>query len=287
MHQMSQIIVNLSGLYKFEFSHVPDAPLLPLSYHWSDSGAQLKVARHVGALKKAIAKLRRYYEVELQSLSMPGVSQRNLNVLYPYPSEFTSLRDPSASTHHLSYKRKMGGKLLFEATLANGDPICVKFVRRYSREAHEECMNLQCAPVLHGFKTLPGDWFMVVMDYLDDGHYHLPDRSDLSDELYEAMKSSLLKLHEAGFIHGNIRSLHTMVKNDDPSKFVLFGFDWAGQIGEVRYPPNAIEMAEDLQCPGDEYVIDLQPILAEHDIRMLDTMFLRKQKEAENHGEAE
>ncbi|KAH9967254.1 hypothetical protein BC827DRAFT_577783 [Russula dissimulans] len=24
MHQMSQIIVNLSGLYKFEFSHVPD-----------------------------------------------------------------------------------------------------------------------------------------------------------------------------------------------------------------------------------------------------------------------
>jgi len=258
--------------------------MVPLAYHRTASGLQLNAARHVGAMRNAIAKLRRYYEVELPSLSRPGVSRRNVNVLYPYPSEFTSLGHPSESTHHITYKRRMGGNLVFEATLANGDLIFVKFVQTYSRETHEECMKLQCAPVLHGFKRLPGHWFMVVMDYLDDGRYHLPNDSDLSDELYGAMKSSLVKLHEAGFVHGKICALNTMVENDDPSKFVLLGFDWAGKIGEVRYPPYACMVAEELQlqCPDDDYVVDGEPILAEHDMKMLDVMFPTKRKKAEN-----
>jgi len=243
---------------------------LPFLYHHTDIELQLTVARHVGALKNAIAKLRRYYEVDLPSLKKIGINQQSPNVLYPYPSEFISLRDPSKSTRRFTYKSRFEGKLVFKAVLANGSLVCVKFTRRYSIAAHEECVKLQCAPVLHDFKLLPGGWFMIVMDYLDYDHYHVPEDSDLSDELYEVMKNSLDKLHKAGFVHGDIRIINTMVKNSEPSRFMLLDFDWSGIIGEVRYPPN-VNTAQELQRPDG--AIDGKLVLAKHDRKMLKVMF--------------
>jgi len=251
---------------------------LPLFYHHTDTKLQLTVARHFGALRRAIARLRRYYEVDLPSLSNPGVGQRDINVLFPYPSEFTFLGDSSKLPQRFTYHSKITGKLVFQATLADCRPVCVKFVRRYSREAHEECVRLQCAPVLHGFKRCPGGWFMVVMDYLDRDLYHSFDDSDQSYELYRLMKNALEKLHQAGFVHGDIRTVNTMVKNDDPSKFMLLDFDWSGKIGEVKYPP-LVNTASELRRPVDAF--DGQPVLAQHDLNMLDVMFPNQRYEPE------
>jgi len=111
---------------------------------------------------------------------------------------------------------------------------------------------------------------MIVMDYLDYDHYHVPEDSDLSDELYEVMKNSLDKLHKAGFVHGDIRIINTMVKNSEPSRFMLLDFDWSGIIGEVRYPPN-VNTAQELQRPDG--AIDGKLVLAKHDRKMLKVMF--------------
>jgi hypothetical protein len=225
---------------------------------------QLTAACHLGALKKAIASLQTYYE-DLSKLG--DTAKQNLD--YPYQLHFKSLSDSSA--HQFNYKSKIEGKLVFEAKLENGDSACVKFVRRYSRDAHEECTRLGCAPTLRGFQCLPGGWFrvMVIMDFLDGKHYCPLDNSYLSEVLYKEMKT-LVRLHQAGFIHGDMRTVNTMVRKDESSKFILVDFDWAGKIEEAWYPPN-VNTSPGLRRPHG--AIDGELILAEHDLEMLKVMF--------------
>lgn len=42
--------------------------------------------------------------------------------------------------------------------------ICVKFVRRYSREVHEKCAKMGVAPKLRGLEDIGAGWKMVIMD---------------------------------------------------------------------------------------------------------------------------
>src|SRR6266851_1417803 len=242
---------------------------LPLFYHRNDTRLQLMVARHIGAFKNAIKSLREYYEKLLKPSNM-GVNERAICYPHPYPTQFESLHDGPESILHYTYKEKFTDKLVFEATLADGDPICVKFVQRYSREVHEECIKLGCAPTLRGFEQLDGGWIMVVMDYLDGDHYRSFDDSHVSEELYASMHGVLEKLHQASLVHGDIRDVNTMVKNDDPSKFMLLDFDWAGRIDYARYPPNVNRSAE-LNRP--EGAVDGELVRAEHDMAMLAVMF--------------
>ena len=52
----------------------------------------------------------------------------------------------------------------------NTNRICVKFVRRYSREAHEKCAKMGVAPKLRGLDDIGAGWKMVIMD-TRDGEY--------------------------------------------------------------------------------------------------------------------
>ena len=61
----------------------------------------------------------------------------------------------------------MPDKLIFFGK-SDGIKVCVKFVTRYSKEAHIQCASMGIAPILRGFEALPGGWFMVVMDRIDD-----------------------------------------------------------------------------------------------------------------------
>jgi hypothetical protein len=51
---------------------------------------------------------------------------------------------------------------------------------------------------------------------------------------------------------------------------MLFDFDWAGEIGNVRYPIN-VNRGPQLERPDGAY--DGALIMAEHDIEMLNLMF--------------
>ncbi|KAI6044470.1 hypothetical protein EDC04DRAFT_2561304, partial [Pisolithus marmoratus] len=45
--------------------------------------------------------------------------------------------------------------------------ICIKFVKRYSANAHWFCASKGHAPELLMIKKLPGGWYMVIMEALD------------------------------------------------------------------------------------------------------------------------
>lgn len=60
-----------------------------------------------------------------------------------------------------------------------------------------------------------------------------------------------------------------MVKKDGSPGIMLIDFDWAGVVGEVRYPMNVNDV--DIRRPYGAY--DDELITAEHDDIMIDYMF--------------
>jgi hypothetical protein len=169
-------------------------------------------------------------------------------------------------------------KLLFLARTSQRRMVLIKFTQSYSAEAHQYCSDKGIAPTLHAVERLPGNWFMVVMDYLDDSLYNplwipssLTDRSVLYLRLRRAMKI----LHEGGFVHGDFRIINMMVPNNvNPSKFdkdpgvMLLDFDWAGESGKVCYPPHV-----NTQIWRPQGVEDAALIEQAHDRAMLDHIF--------------
>ena len=47
-------------------------------------------------------------------------------------------------------------------------------------------------------------------------------------------------MHQQGFVHGDILNVNVMITNGLTLAVMLLvvDFDWAGRIGEVRYPMN-------------------------------------------------
>ena len=223
---------------------------------------RMQTARYLGATKKAILALKEYYKFELSAL-LPAQWP---NPVFPHPTTYRSLDDASIHTfEYLSQLRK--DKLLFCG--AEGiDKVCIKFVRQYSKEAHLKCASLGFAPALRGFELIPGGWYLVVMDFIDD-EYHDLKRSPAIASYETEVQEKVTSLHEAGFVHGDIRSVNIMVKKDDSPGIMLIDFDWAGVMGEVRYPMNVNDV--DIRRPYGAY--DDELITAEHDNIMINYMF--------------
>lgn len=87
---------------------------------------------------------------------------------------------------------------------------------------------------------------MVVMDLLGDDYDLLSDVGDRAP-FCKKLKTETVELHQRGFVHGDIRPTNIMVKKSGESGIMLLDFDWAGAIGEARYPMN-VNM-QDIQRP--------------------------------------
>jgi serine/threonine protein kinase len=173
-----------------------------------------------------------------------------------------------ATTHVFEYVSQLDkDKLVFLATVG-GNKICVKFIRQYSKEAHLKCSSLGFAPALRGHDPLPGGWYMVVMDFIDYEFHELAD-SPVKASYEDEVREKVARLHQAGFVHGDIRTTNIMVKKSGSPGFLLVDFDWAGVIGEVRYPMNVNDV--DIKRPYNAH--DGELILAQHDMEMIDFMF--------------
>jgi len=61
-------------------------------------------------------------------------------------------------------------KLLFSGKTTDDKMLCIKFVRRYSREVHERCASAGYALALYGFENLPGRWHMIIMEMITEGY---------------------------------------------------------------------------------------------------------------------
>jgi Lipopolysaccharide kinase (Kdo/WaaP) family len=250
------------------FTDRPNVELLvpPLSFfaHSTNSEMQDIIPRYIGAFLKLIDTLWEYYEAIHAS---PPLSDTTF--LFPYPREFTSLV-PEGSHQNLSFRylRKLHpDKLVFHAMQEN-DHICVKFVRRYSVDAHAKCATISAAPALRGYEKLPGGWFMVVMDFLDEESYEHVSTSH--DSRFPAIQAAIEQFHQAGFVHGDLRGANILVrKGDGPLPIAILDFDWSGKPGEIFYPFRINRQT--VQRPNGVY--GGKPILVEHDIEMLRRLF--------------
>jgi hypothetical protein len=220
--------------------------------------------RHLAALRKAVRSLRDYYENTLSTINDP-LNPSPPQAPYPYVTSFLSLKD--STKEKFSYLSQLNSdKLVFFGELETGKRICVKFTQQYSATAHTFCASRGFAPTLHGFESLPGSWYMAVMDAIDDEYEELcePLRTP---EVLRGIREKITQLHQAHHVHGDIRDANIMVRKDGKPGFMLVDFDWAGEIGKVRYPMN-VNTSEKLWRP--EGARDGELITADHDMQMLE-----------------
>ncbi|KAG1849202.1 hypothetical protein F4604DRAFT_95669 [Suillus subluteus] len=248
---------------------------LPLFYHHTDTKMRAMVARHVGALRKAVQSLSECYKNMLSnttSLSpdphLKFLDSEFPDPRFPYPYSYTCIE--TSSTCHFTYCRRMDTtKPLFSVKTTDDKTLCVKFVRHYCKEAHQRCASGGFAPVLHGFEKLPGGWYMILMEMLTEDYCFLWELPAPYPH-HDAIATGLRSLHQEGYVHGDIRNVNIMVKRDRSPGFKLIDFDWSGIIGQVRYPMNVFRGKHLWRPDGAE---DGRLILAEHDIQMLHAMF--------------
>ncbi|KAG1731694.1 hypothetical protein EDB19DRAFT_2007418 [Suillus lakei] len=243
---------------------------LPLFYHNTDTNMRVMVARHIGALKKALQSLLKCYE---NMSSNTTSSSRFLDSefpdpAFPYPYSFTCIE--TSSKCHFTYGHQLDPtKLLFSVKTTDNKPLCIKFTRQYSKEVHQLCASNGFAPALHGFELLPGGWYMIVMEMITEDYCCLGDLSAPYPH-HAALAERLESLHQQGYVHGDIRDTNIMVKRTCDPGFKLIDFDWSGEIGRVRYPMN-VYRGDRLWRPDGAK--DGELIMAEHDIEMLHAMF--------------
>jgi len=109
---------------------------------------------------------------------------------------------------------------------------------------------------------------MVIMDFIGDEYHDLED-SPVKAIFEPEVRETLTRLHQEGFVHGDIRTTNIMVKKGVSLGIMLVDLDWAGKIGEVQYPMNVNDV--DIRRPDGAY--DNQFILPQHDMTMIDFMF--------------
>ena len=99
----------------------------------------------------------------------------------------------------------------------DGDAIRIKFGARYC-EAHSSSQRLALHQKIHPVVRLSGGLLMIIMDDIGEDYenlfYFVQEHPDsLSAEkgarnlLSEKIRVCVLKLHQAGFVHGDIRDI--------------------------------------------------------------------------------
>jgi len=124
------------------------------------------------------------------------------------------------------------------------------------------------APALKGFELIPGGWYVVVMDFIDDLYHDLKD-SPAKASFETEVREKVTSLHHAGFVHGDIRSTNIMVKKNSSPGFGNHA-NWVGVIGEVVQCPMNVNNV-DIKRPDGAH--DNELIMAQHDMLMIDFMF--------------
>jgi hypothetical protein len=186
-------------------------------------------ARYFGAFRKAIRSLHSYYKDFFPTINKLHRAMLS-NPRFPHQSHYMSLENQTSIRFQYSYQI-VDDKLVFIGETEAGDDICIKFTHDYSVDAHLICASKRFAPALRGFESLPGGWYMVVMDVVGNDYKHICDSALAAKEIFGKVES----LHQAGYVHGDLRSTNLVVRTDGRPGFMLLE---AGKIEEVRYPMN-------------------------------------------------
>uniref|UniRef100_A0A1X7VM59 Protein kinase domain-containing protein n=1 Tax=Amphimedon queenslandica TaxID=400682 RepID=A0A1X7VM59_AMPQE len=235
------------GKYVFVDRLVDSVWLVP---HQNEE-ATIRVARILKALKDAIREIQAYYK-------------NNTRIDNPEFPVFQSCDKGS-----IQYKERMK-RHIFKGTLTynNGEEVdvIIKFTKRYCREAHALMYKEGCAPQLIHYEERVGgtQYTAVVIEYID-GIMHLdeylkeyPDNKSEPEPFQDALKV----LHDHGFCHGKLTSNNIFMEFKDGKDYInIVNYEWAGRIGEARYPfsadiPDGIEPGDLISKTWDRAQLD-------------------------------
>ncbi|KAJ7429500.1 hypothetical protein B0H11DRAFT_1613085, partial [Mycena galericulata] len=110
--------------------------------------------------------------------------------------------------------------------------VVVKFASTYCKQAHTVLAKAGYAPTLRYCQRRPdvGNLTVVIMD-LSPGAQAEP--SNITDKVITTLRDAIDKLHAEKLVFGDLRPPNIIVHN---SSVHLVDFDWAGRVGEARYP---------------------------------------------------
>lgn len=247
---------------------------IPCHYHDSDIKMRDTLLRHLGAFRNASRSLEQYYR-ELKRAASSGPLSL-CNPMFPYPTSFTS--GSTTRTFRYTAELQSNHNYVFFGKLdsaAAGQKLCIKFPHQYGEDVHTFCAAKGHAPKPYAVQRLSGGFYMVVMDDIGeeyiDLHTFVDDHPEiLSSSAYTTLKENIARfleeMHQAGWVHGDLRRTNVMVKKSGlDGSFLLIDFDWSGKNQEVVYPSfvNKVDVRRPVGADDGE------PILALHDIEML------------------
>ncbi|KAK7454499.1 hypothetical protein VKT23_011253 [Stygiomarasmius scandens] len=118
--------------------------------------------------------------------------------------------------------------------------VLVKFTKSYSLDLHLFCQQRGYAPKVLGFGKIPGGYYGLVMEYIQNVQEILA--SPLLRHRADEWKNQLMKLvdafHQEGLVHGDIRAPNVVC--DEDGKLFLLDYDWGGKDGKVMYPMRCL-----------------------------------------------
>ncbi|KAF8349607.1 hypothetical protein F5887DRAFT_1279875 [Amanita rubescens] len=235
----------------------PLTPLLDLSTHWREAKARCAMAAAFDALPAAVDSIEAHYNsIEAEARvnpTPPQVYDPDLQKARGYPF-LTSYGDNGQEINFMYNERLHDEKLVFCAAIVNqpdSDEFLIKFTSR-------------------GRVRISADWIAVIMDKSKHRVLYGLNLSDADKEKVRHKVTSMMRtLHQAGFVHGDIRESNILIDveslTSDDVMIHLIDFDWAGPIGEAKYPADVNKIT--VRRPDG--VKGGGPITEQHDIDMI------------------
>jgi serine/threonine protein kinase len=244
-----------------------------------ESKSREEMASSFDALVLAVNTIRTHYKkikVEAHATPAPKLYNQRLQKSRKFP--FMTLYIDGGQETSFTYVERLDEQKLIFSACVNGDQqggdCIVKFSQQYSEAAHLCLAFHNLAPTLRHCSRISTTWTAVVMDRSRyTTLYDLRLTEDQQDKVRQKVGKTLQVLHDAGFVHGDLRDTNILIdlesldSNDVRIHFV--DFDWAGRIGKAKYPLdiNRITVRRPEGIEGGKL------ITVEHDKAMLSYLF--------------
>ncbi|KAG8912076.1 hypothetical protein FRC00_005319 [Tulasnella sp. 408] len=239
-------ITVLGGILTNQFIVQPLGMPLGLSGSPDPDGLALHVAQVMTALRTCLNDLESFYDDLKKSHLLRADTE---GAQWPVLRTFDNFVLKYTSKNLLSDRI---GRAMFNAELIPKDEkaeqnavspkVKVKFTSQYSEEAHMLLAAKNLAPQLRYYEKLEDNLAVVVMDAVDGKNLASAKKERVSEQALQNIQDALATLHKENFVFGDLRPPNVMLCRDGVDgewvNAMLVDFDWAGKVGERRYPAS-------------------------------------------------